>query len=138
MGRVVVPRLPSYLDAHGLMPQLQSAYWRHHNTEVTLLKVFADIYPAIDRQQVTLLGLLDLSAAFDCVDHDILLHRLRFKFDIRGPALDWIFVVFEQSCATSFLQRTPVDNLLRLRSSCPCWDTGRRVVSIGHDHWQHF
>jgi len=28
--------------------------------------------------------------------------------------------------------------LLRLRSSCPCWGTWRRVVSIGHDHWQHF
>ena len=49
-----------------------------------------DIYSAIDRQQVTLLGLLDLSAAFDCVDHDTLLHRLCFKFDICGPALDWI------------------------------------------------
>ena len=39
---------------------------------------------------MTLLGLLDLSAAFDCVDHDILLRRLRFKFGICGPAVDWI------------------------------------------------
>ena len=37
-----------------------------------------------------LLGLLDLSAAFDCVDHDILLCRLRIKFSIDGSALDWI------------------------------------------------
>ena len=44
----------------------------------------------IDRQQVTLLGLLDLSAAFDCVDHDILLRRLRYKFGVCGTALEWI------------------------------------------------
>jgi len=59
------------------MPRLQSTYQRHHSTDTALLKVLADIYGAIDRQQVTLLGLLDLSAAFDCVDHDILLRRLR-------------------------------------------------------------
>ena len=59
----------------------QSAYRRHHSTETALLKVLADIYGAIDRQQVTLLGLLDFSAAFDCVDH-ILLRRLRHEFGI--------------------------------------------------------
>jgi len=64
--RVVSARLVSNLNAHGLMPRLQSAYRRHHSTETALLKVLADIYGAIDRQQVTLLGLLDLSAAFDC------------------------------------------------------------------------
>jgi len=40
------------------MPQLQSAYRRHHSTETALLKVLADIYGAIDSQQVTLLGSL--------------------------------------------------------------------------------
>jgi len=44
---------------------------------------------------VTLLGLLDLSAAFDCVDRDVLLQRLRTRFGITGTVLSWI---------TSFLQ----------------------------------
>jgi len=72
------------------MPQLQSAYRRHHGTETALLKVLSDIYAAINRQQVTLLGLIDLSAVFDCVDHNILLRRLRDKFGICRSALDWI------------------------------------------------
>ena len=70
------------INEHALMPQLQSAYRRHHSTETALLKVLSDIYAAIDRRQVTILALLDLSAAFDCVDHEILLRRLRTKFGI--------------------------------------------------------
>ena len=87
--RVVSARLVSHLNAHGLMPRLQSAYRRHHSTETALLKVLADIYGAVDRQQVTLLGLLDLSTAFDCVDH-FLLRRLRHKFGICRTALEWL------------------------------------------------
>jgi len=84
--RAVALRLTSYLNAHGLMPQLQSAYRRHHSTETALLKVLSGIYAAIDRQQVTLLGLIDLSAAFDCVDHNILLHRKFLKRDVRSES----------------------------------------------------
>ena len=49
-----------------MMPRLQSAYRRHHSTESALVKVLSDIYAGVNEQQVTLLGLLDLSAAFDC------------------------------------------------------------------------
>ena len=72
------------------MPQLQSAYRRHHSTETALLIVLSDIYAAIDHQQVILLSLLDLSAAFDCVDHNILLCRLRTNFGVCGSALEWM------------------------------------------------
>jgi len=49
------------------MPRLQSTYRRHHSTETALVKVLSDIYAGVDEQQVTLLGLLDLSAALDCM-----------------------------------------------------------------------
>jgi len=85
--RVVALRLVGYLNSHGLMPQLQSAYRHHHST---LLNVLSDIYAAVDSQQVVLLGLLDLSAVFACVDHEVLLRRLRVRFGICGTAHDWI------------------------------------------------
>jgi len=83
-------RLVSYLNDQDLMPQLQSAYRRFHSTETAILKVLSDIYCAIDSQHAVLLGLLHLSAAFDYVDHDILLHRLHVRFGVCGTVLDWI------------------------------------------------
>ena len=50
----------------------QSAYRRFHSTETTLLKVVTDLIEAIDAGDHALLGLLDLSAAFDTVEHDVL------------------------------------------------------------------
>jgi len=56
-----------------LLPELQSAYRVHHSTETAVLKVLADILSALDIGDVGVLMLLDLSAAFDTVDHANLL-----------------------------------------------------------------
>ena len=88
--RLVSHQLIEYLDEHNLMPQLQSLYRRNHSTETALLRVVSDLLAAADNQRVTLLDLLDLSAAFDCVDHHILLQRLESIFGVRGAALSWI------------------------------------------------
>jgi Reverse transcriptase (RNA-dependent DNA polymerase) len=58
--------------------------------ETALLRVSLDMLMAADDQKVTLLSLLDMSAAFDCVDHLILLQRLHVAVGIAGTALDWI------------------------------------------------
>ena len=57
-----------------------------------MLKVLSDVLTAIDEKKVTLLALLDLSAAFDCVcvDHDILLSKLQSRFGLDGSVLAWI------------------------------------------------
>ena len=60
----------------GLFPELQSAYRQHHSSETALLKVKNDLLMAMDKGQVTLLVLLDLSSAID-VEHEILLERSR-------------------------------------------------------------
>ena len=65
-------------------------YRRQHATETALLRVLWDIFCAADRQHVTLLALLDLSTAFDCVDHDILIRRLQRSYGIGGSVIAWI------------------------------------------------
>ena len=62
------------------------------------MRVLSDIYAAADRREVTLLGLLDLSAAFACVDHDILIERLQQSFGICGNALTWIRSFLHERC----------------------------------------
>ena len=73
-----------------LLPDHQSAYRQGHSTQTVLLKIFSDILDAADSAQVTLLGLLDLSAAFDTVDRDILLTRLHKSYGVAGIAIAWI------------------------------------------------
>jgi len=62
----------------------------HHSTQTVLLSLLSDIYSAVDRSQLTLLALYDVSAAFDMVDHDILLQRLETSCGIRGNPLLWL------------------------------------------------
>ena len=73
----------------GLYPLFQSAYKKGHSTETALLKVQNDLLMNMNHQYVTLLVILDLSAAFDTVDHKILLHRLHSSLDITGTGLKW-------------------------------------------------
>ena len=82
-------RLQAYLDSHQLTEPLQSAYKSFHSCETALVRVQNDILLAIDNRHCVMLLLLDLSAAFDTVDHEILLKRLNSKFSICGTALDW-------------------------------------------------
>ena len=61
----------------------QSAYRQNHSTETALVRVMNDILLNMNDQRVTLLILLDLSAAFDTVDHDTMLCRLEYSFVIQ-------------------------------------------------------
>ena len=74
-----------------IYPLLQSAYKKQHSTKTALLKVMNDILLKLNSQHFTLLVMLDLhvSAAFDTVNHKILLERLQHDIDISGVALQW-------------------------------------------------
>ena len=87
--KVVATQTYNYLEAHNLMPTMQSAYRKHHSTETTLLRVTNDILRAIDRRQDVVLFLLDLSAAFDTIDHTILVERLESYFAFSKQTLSW-------------------------------------------------
>ena len=87
--RAGVEQFMEYLTANDLHSQLQSAYKQQHSTETALLKVKNDILMSMDKQHVTLLVLLDLSAAFDTIHHDKLIDRLESDLGITDNALAW-------------------------------------------------
>ena len=68
--RAIAKRFVQHCDQNSLLPAKQSAYLRHHSTETAVLIVHNDIVHAVDRGQLVPLVLLDLSSAFDMVDHD--------------------------------------------------------------------
>lgn len=77
---------------HGLacsnFDPLQSAYRKLHSTETALFKIVNDIYEGFDCRQSTILVALDQFAAFDSVDHSILVRRLYHTSGVTGRALD--------------------------------------------------
>ena len=66
-----------YLSSADLLPSLQSGFRQGHSTKTAVLRVLSDILQAVDRGDTAALMFLDLSAAFDTVDHAILLQRLQ-------------------------------------------------------------
>ena len=69
-------KLNSHVDTYNLLPKNQSAYRRHYSCETTLLRLDNDLLDGMEKQEVTALIAIDLSAAFDTVDHTILLDVL--------------------------------------------------------------
>ena len=88
--RLYLARLTPHVVATGRFNPLQSAYRKHHSTETALLKILDDLYRIIDDRKSAVLVGLDLSAAFDTIEHDILLERLRSVFGVTGTALRWV------------------------------------------------
>ena len=77
------------MTSNDLHMPLQSAHKQNHSTESALLKAKNDILLNMEAQKVTLLVLLDLSAAFDTVRHDTLLKLLKSRLGVDGKALEW-------------------------------------------------
>jgi len=89
LERLIVQQLIEYLTSANLLPQLQSGFRQGHSTETAVLRVLSDILQAVDRGDVAALVLLDLSAAFDTVDHEVLLQCLSETFGVIDVAHMW-------------------------------------------------
>ena len=89
LERVVAVQLQTHLDEAGLMSAFQSAYRKQNSTVSALLNIRNDILLNMAKGSVTALTLLDLSAAFDTIDHTILLDRLNVYYGISELALGW-------------------------------------------------
>ena len=87
LERVVAHWQNSHMQEYGLHEPLQSAYRPGHSTETALLRVHNDILTNMDGQSVTMLIMLDLSTAFETIDHRVLLDRLGNTIGVNGVPL---------------------------------------------------
>jgi hypothetical protein len=83
--------------------KFQSAYRINHSTESALLRVQSDILSAIDNNKICILVLLDLSAAFDTVDHKYLIDRLRNNFGLSGTVIKWFSSYLSERSQSVFI-----------------------------------
>ena len=109
LERIIHTRLTNHLHSFPSLCPFQSAYRKFHSTETALLRIHNDLALAINQQKVSALVLLDLSAAFDTIDHHILIQRLTTTFGISGSALSLLssyllnrsqFVSIDSSCSS--------------------------------------
>ncbi len=89
LEQTVASQLLSHLSSNNLFKPLQSGFRKLHNTETALVKVTNDLLMASDSGRLSILILLDLSAAFDTIDHSILITRLETVFGVSDSALKW-------------------------------------------------
>ena len=95
---ILLKQFLQHLQSYGLLEPLQFAYRKCHITEATLLRLVNDLLQASDSGCVSILSLLDLSEAFDTIDHNILITRLRSTFGYSGTVLEWFISYL--SCRT--------------------------------------
>ena len=107
LEKVVLTQLQKHLSENDLLEIRQSAYRKNHSTETALLSVVDGLLRNADDRLVSVLALLDLSAAFDTLDHPILLQRLETTFGISGTVLHWFASYLENR-----EQSVKVDNVL--------------------------
>uniref|UniRef100_M3XGK1 Reverse transcriptase domain-containing protein n=1 Tax=Latimeria chalumnae TaxID=7897 RepID=M3XGK1_LATCH len=87
--KVVAGFLREHLDQFNFYDRFQSGFRPRHSTETALVKVVSDLLTSVDRGLAAFLVQLDLSSAFDTIDHSILLYRLEHLLGISGSVLSW-------------------------------------------------
>ena len=88
--KVVAKQISTHVDENALRDPFQYACRRGHSTKTALFRVKNDIAAALDRKCTTILVTLDLSCAFDTVEHELLMTRFEHSFGITDRALVWL------------------------------------------------
>ena len=126
-----LPQFVQHLQQNGLYSTQNSAYKEYHSTETLLVKVYSDIMNSMDRQQVTILVLLDLSAAFDTVDLEILSVIFQQRFNISGTVRSWFFSYLRDREQRIIIKDT-LSEIYRLKYGVPQGSCAGPVVFLGY------
>ena len=119
LEKIVAKRLSDYRTAHHLQEKMQSAYKTGHSTESALLRIQNDILHDLDKKRGVILALLDLSAAFDTIDHDLLLQRLEESLGVTGTVLQWFSSYLKGRTSVISIEHSPSMEFLRDQCSAP-------------------
>jgi hypothetical protein len=90
LEKVVHRRLIEYLDNEDMFSSFQSGYRKFHSCETAITKISNDLLIMMDKKTNAVLLLLDLSAAFDTINHDLLISKLIKMYGISDVALSWL------------------------------------------------
>ena len=116
--RAVFKQTHIHMVDNDLYPSAQSLFRRNNSTETALLKVKNDLLMNMNEQHVSLLVLLDMSAAFDTVDHRILLEHLSSKFGFTGDAFNWFCSYLSQRSQRVVIRGTVSEKFDVPQGSC--------------------
>jgi hypothetical protein len=132
--KAVAKQLTEHMTTHKLHVPIQSAYRQNHSTETALLKVLNDILVSVDKGDGVILILLDLSAAFDTIDHNMLIDRLGEQIGVKGPALAGSSHtspnVYKQSMSMVPLHHPPLSSLEYHKVRC--WGQSSSLCTSPH------
>ena len=87
--KIVLEQLNNHLHLNSLHCPVQSGYRANHSCETLMVRMADDILKEVQKNNIVIVVLLDLSAAFDTIDHTILLKKLAKDFGIKDSALKW-------------------------------------------------
>ena len=87
MEKLVLFQVSSYLNSHNLYNTCQSTYRPGHSTETAPVKIVDDLFPCLNKGNISVLALLDFYSVFDTIDHPILVHRLHTDFGFTDTVL---------------------------------------------------
>ena len=90
LEKAALEQLHHYIEINNLHEPFQSAYKPIHSTETALIWIMNDMLIDMDNRKVIFFALLDLPAAFDTVDHTVLVNRIEKLQGVGGNALEWI------------------------------------------------
>ena len=90
LEKCVYKQLTDHLTSTDLFAKFQSGYRKWHSCDTAVLKIQNDTLLMIDGKSHVVLMLLDLSAAFDTINHKILISKLQKLYGFNGLILQWI------------------------------------------------